>query len=64
MASALVCGIAAVHLSRAPFMKAARLRQTIIDVSSKDVLMSMPSSTANRIANFGKLTNKTLISYP
>ena len=56
LASALVCGIAAVHLSRSPLMKPAELKQKIITVSSKDVLTlsSVPNNTPNRLANFGK----------
>lgn len=55
LASALVTGIAAVHLSRSPFLNAAFLKQTIIEMSSKDVLKLMPSFTVNRMAKFGEL---------
>ena len=56
LASALVCGIAAVHLSHSPLMKPADLKRKIIDVSSKNVLnlSSVPSSTPNRLVNFGE----------
>ena len=54
LASALVCGIAAVHLSRFPLMKPTQLKRKIIDVSAKDVLSSLPSNTPNRLVTFGK----------
>ena len=54
LASALVCGIAAVHLSRTPLMKPADLKKKIIELSSKNVLHLNDSATPNRLVNFGR----------
>ena len=54
LASALVCGIAAVHLSRTPLMKPTDLKKKIIELSSKNVLHLNDSATPNRLVNFGR----------
>ena len=58
LASALVCGIAAVHLSRSPLMKPADLKQKVIELSSKNALHLNASVTPNRLVNFGKFMHE------
>ena len=60
LAAALVCGIAAVHLSRYPLINPATLKQKIIDISSEDLIYFTSDSQAsspNRLASFGKLSH-------
>ena len=60
LAAPLVCGIAAVHLSRYPLTGPAELKQKIIDISSTGLINfnTIPSdfqaTTPNKLASYGK----------
>ena len=60
LAAPLVCGIAAVHLSRSPLVAPNDLKQTVIDIATKNVISftSIPlryqSTTSNRMAKLGE----------
>lgn len=71
LAAPLVCGIAAVYLSRSPLMAPTDLKQIVIDIATKNVInfgsipLSYQSTTPNRMAKLGEYNSYCIpVCYP